>query len=329
MEEIEIVFLTGKETMSVGLTEAEIMELVRNVLISHSDKNVELPPKIGVHPYKGAISIAMPAFVKNMGALGCKWISDSPRNYARGLPYLTGIIVVNDPETCVPLAIMDASWITKVRTAAATGLAAKYLGRHNSKTMGVIGAGVQGTSNGLAICKILHEVSTIKVFDTRCEAVKRFASEFEKSLGRSVKIIPAESIERAVVDSDVVVTATSGVRDPIVSFEWFKEGVFYVAIDDWTVVGLDAVLKFDKFVTDDWEQTRSFMLMESARCLPKLHAQLGDIIAGKKKGRENEFEKIMDNNLGLAILDVTLAKRVYELAKANCIGHNLRLEMCN
>jgi ornithine cyclodeaminase/alanine dehydrogenase len=331
LRDIEITFLSGKETMAVGITDAQVMEIVERTLRSHSDKTIQLPSKISVHAYEGAASIAMPTYIEDMDALGCKWISDSPRNYAHDLPYITGLVVVNDPETCIPLAVMDSSWITKSRTGAVTAIAAKHLARRGSRIMGVIGAGVQGRSNSLAICRVLPDIQTIKVFDIRDEARQKYMREAEKTLDRSIDVMPVENVKEAVESSDVVITAiaTTAKMSPIISTEWFKKGVFYAAIDDWSLIGLEAVSKFDKFVTDDLKQTRSFMLKESPKELPTFYAELGDIVTGKKAGRENDIERIMDNNLGLAIHDIALAKRVYELARQKGIGHRLTLDVCD
>jgi len=316
------------ETMSAGLSQTETVGLVESALRSHANKTVELPAKIGVHAYKGAESIAMPAHIKGMHAIGCKWISDSPNNYRYNLPYLTGLIVINDPETCVPLAVMDSSWITKIRTAAVTVIAARHLARKDSHTMGLIGAGVQGRANSIAICQLLRDIREVKVFDVRDEAVKRSVGEIEEELNRSIDVRSVKSVRDAVERSDVVVTATAGVTAPLVQTDWFKRGVFFAPLDDWRIIGLGAISKFDKFVTDDWEQTRSFMRKES-RTLPKLHAELGEIVAGRKPGRERTQDRIIEMSLGLAIHDVAVAKRIYELAQEKGIGTQLRLDMCD
>ena len=154
MNDRKILYLSRKEVAETGLTMAEVIEAVEQAFREKGEGKVEMPPKPGVHSRPDSFIHAMPAYIAATGALGIKWVAGYPENSKRGLPYISGLVVLNDPDTGLPQAVMDCVWITAMRTGAATTVAARYLAREDSKYLGVLGAGVQGFSN-LEALKVL------------------------------------------------------------------------------------------------------------------------------------------------------------------------------
>ena len=135
MESKSILYLSRQDVEGVGLSMKEIILALEAMFKEKGEGRYEMPPKPGIHPREEAFIHAMPAYLPNPGVAGVKWISGYPDNQKRGLPYITGLLVLNDPDTGIPTAVMDATWITAKRTGAATGVAAKYLARKDSSTL--------------------------------------------------------------------------------------------------------------------------------------------------------------------------------------------------
>ena len=151
----QLLYLSQSDVISLGLTMPEIIDTVEAAFREKGHGDVEMPPKPGIHTRADAFIHAMPAYIKKTRAAGVKWIAGYPENTARGLPYISGLLILNDPDTGLPLAVMDAAWITAMRTAAATAVAAKYLSRPDVKSLAILGCGVQGKSNTDALMSVL------------------------------------------------------------------------------------------------------------------------------------------------------------------------------
>jgi ornithine cyclodeaminase/alanine dehydrogenase len=325
MKPVELIYLSRPDIERIGLTMRDTIGLVEPALHEHGLGQVEMPPKPGVHPLPQTFIHAMPAYIPKLGAIGLKWVGCFPDNFQLDLEQTTGVIVMNDPQTGLPLAVMDCSWVTAMRTAAVTAIGAKYLARRDSKVLGIVGAGVQGRTNLIALQEVLPDLNEVRVFDKRPEVIERYIAEMSPQFRG--QIAAAKNVEEAVRKSDVVVTATMFYLDrPFVKTDWFTPGMFAAPLEADYAWEPAAVKLADKFVTDDWEQTRYFAQHGCfPEGMPKLHAQLGEIVCGKKPGRERADERIMAMNLGMAIEDVTVGKRLYELALERGIGDRLPL----
>ncbi|MFZ0492566.1 MAG: ornithine cyclodeaminase family protein, partial [Acidimicrobiia bacterium] len=139
-----LLYLSRADVESVGLDMGAVIDLLEQAFIEKGQGRVEMPPKPGIHTRPDAFIHAMPAYIPALESAGIKWVSGYPANQARGLPYISGLLILNDAETGMPTAVMDCTWITAVRTGGATGLAAKYLARPDSETAGILACGVQG-----------------------------------------------------------------------------------------------------------------------------------------------------------------------------------------
>jgi ornithine cyclodeaminase/alanine dehydrogenase len=256
----------------------------------------------------------MPAYFKNLGVGGIKWVSGYPANREIGLPQIIGLIILNDMKTGAPVCVMDGTWITAVRTAAVSAVTAKYCARKDSKVLGIVGAGVQGRQNLIGLKIVLPKLSKAKIFDINREAAIKCRDEIASQAG--IDITVCDSVEDVAKGSDIIVTATQRLAKPLIRDEWFGAGCLGMGLEASRAWDGDAILNADKFVTDDWEQTKHFKSQGAfPDGLPKLHAELGEIVAGLKPGREKERERILAINIGLALNDIIVANHIYEMAK--------------
>ena len=322
---LEVLYLSKKDVEKVGLSMAEIIETVEDSFREKGEGRVEVPPKPGIHPRPDSFIHAMPAYIPSMNAAGIKWVSGFPENYKRNLPYITGVIILNDPETGVPICIMDAAWVTAMRTGAATAVAAKYLARRDSKVFGIIGCGVEGRSNLEAIITVFEDLEEVRAYDINKDNLNRYVSEVKEKY--DIRVMPADSPRKAVEGCDIVVTATPILKNPnpVIEASWFKDGGFACPIDFDSYWKPEAMHSMHKFCTDDKEQLIYYKSVGYFKDIPEVYADLGEIVTGKKVGRESDSERIMSMNLGLAIEDMSTAVKIYEKAKRKGIGVWLNL----
>lgn len=320
----EILYLSRADLEALSFSMVEVISIVEKAFKEKGVGGVEMPPKPGIHTMQDAFIHAMPAYIPAMKAAGIKWVSGYPENYKRGLPYISGLLILNDPDTGVPISVMDASWITAKRTGAATALAAKYLARPESKTLSILGCGLEGRTNLEALMQVLKTLEDVKAYDILNENQERYVKEMSKH-GISVRGMknPREAVEGA----DVIVTAGPILKNPNPAIEraWLKDGLFACPIDFDSYWKSEAMHSMDKFIADDKEQLLYYKTAGYFQDIPEVFADLGEIVVSKKPGRANEHERIMAMNLGLAIEDVAVAKSVYEGARSKGIGKWLKL----
>jgi ornithine cyclodeaminase/alanine dehydrogenase len=319
-----MLYLSRKDVESLGISMKEIISVVEAGLREKGYGMVEMPPKPGIHPRPDSFIHAMPAYLKGMDLAGIKWVAGYPENRKKGLPYITGLFILNDPDTGIPLSVMDASWITAMRTGAVTAISAKYLARKESKILGIIGCGVQGRSNAEALSAIF-DLSEIRAYDANPDAAEKYRKEIKFKLGIDVNMM--KSPREVVEGSDIVVTAGPILKDPkpVIEAEWFKNGGFAAPLDFDSYWKPSAMHSMDKFVTDDKNQLMYYKSIGYFREIPEVYAELDEIVVGKKPGRESDSERIMAMNLGLAIHDVVVADLIYRKAREMGIGTELEL----
>jgi ornithine cyclodeaminase/alanine dehydrogenase-like protein (mu-crystallin family) len=314
MKPIKITYLSQADILTMGIRMDEVIALVEKGLREHGKGGVENPPKPGIHATPDSFIHAMPAYFKNLGVGGIKWVSGYPGNREIGLPQIIGVIILNDMKTGVPLCIMDGTWITAARTAAVSAVTAKYCARKDSKVLGIVGTGVQGGQNLIALKTVLNGLSRVKIFDINREAAIKFRDDLAPQA--RIEITICDSVEEVAKGSDVIVTATQHLAKPLIKNEWFGAGCLGMGLEASRAWYGDAILNADKFVTDDWEQTKHFKSHGAfPEGLPNLYAELGKIVAGEKPGREEERERILAINIGLALNDIIVANHVYEMAR--------------
>jgi ornithine cyclodeaminase/alanine dehydrogenase-like protein (mu-crystallin family) len=316
MSQIEMIYLSQKDVLEADMKMAEVINLVEKGFREHGLGLVENPPKPGIHASSDSFIHAMPAYFKNLGMGGIKWVSGYPANRDIGLPQIIGLIILNDMKTGAPMCIMDGTWITAARTAAVSAVTAKYCARKDSEVVGIIGMGVQGRQNLIALKIVLPNFSKAKIFDINRQAAIRCRDELAPQAG--IEITVCERVEDVAKGADVIVTATQRLAKPLIKNEWFGPGCLGMGLEASRAWYGDAILNADKFVTDDWEQTKHFKTQGAfPDGLPKLYAELGEIVAGRRPGREDDKERILAINIGLALSDIIVANHIYEMAKKN------------
>ena len=320
-----LLYLSYENVASVGLSMSEIIYTVEDAFHQKGLGKVEVPPKPGIHTQPDAFIHAMPAYVPKLRAAGMKWVSGYPENYQRGLPYISGLLIMNDTKTGLPLCVMDCTWITAKRTGAATAVAAKYLARKDSKSLGILGCGVQGRSNLEALKIVFPAISLVKAYDISPENLSCYIDEMQAQF--DIKVIGVDSPKEAVVDSDIIVTAGPILKNPnpAIEAEWLKPGSFACPIDFDSYFKPEAFLVADKLYTDDLAQQHYYKQVGYFQKTPEVDSDLGEIVAGQKPARQDDSERIISINLGLALEDIAVGVKIYQEALERGIGQKLPL----
>ena len=315
----KLLYLSRKDVEEVAMPMGEVIGLLEKAFREKGLGRVEMPPKPGIHTRKDAFIHAMPAFIPSMGSAGIKWVGGYPENYKKGLPYISGLLILNDVDTGIPYAVMDCTWITALRTGAASALAAKYLARPDSEVMGVLGCGVEGRTNLMAMKEVLP-LKRVYAYDIRREAALRYREEMEDRLG--VEVVVVDEPKKAVVESDVVVTAGPILKHPTPTIEkgWLKPGGFASPVDFDSYWKPESLAEADKYATDDVAQYHYYREVGYFRDAPEPYADLGEIVTGRKPGRERSDERTISMNLGLALDDMAVAPEIYNRAVEKGIG---------
>jgi ornithine cyclodeaminase len=268
--------------------------------------------------------IAMPAHISEPGVSGLKWIGSKHDNPAvAGLERASAVIVLNDPETNYPIGILEGSLISAWRTAGVTCLAAEHLARRGFTELALVGCGVIGRTQVVALLEQFEHIEAIHLFDARPGAAHELA-ELLGARGGDVAVRVAASAQDAVRAGEVVVACTVTDR-PYIPFAWLRRGalVANVSIMD---VHKDVFLGADKVVVDDWDQCNrerkllDELVIEGAFSREQLHAELGEVVAGRRPGRERDDEIILLNPMGIAVEDVACAAEVYLRARRQGVG---------
>ncbi len=320
-----ILHLSRADIEGLGISVADVISKLEAAFAAKGRGEVEMPPKPGIHPRPDSFIHAMPAYVRSSDIAGLKWISGFPDNPSRGLPYITGLMILNDPATGVPLAVMDASWITAVRTGAATAVAAKYLARREATSLAILGCGVQARSNLDALAVVQPHLADVLAYDIRAEAAAAFA-DYGRTRHR-LRVTPCRTPEEAVRIADLIVTATP-IRQhpaPLLLPEWLRPGAFLCTLDFDSYVTPAAFAAADLLCTDDVAQLDFYRRDGYFRGVPDRVIDLGDIVAGRAPGRERPDARITSINLGLALEDVVTAHHIYGAARAAAAGRELDL----
>jgi ornithine cyclodeaminase/alanine dehydrogenase len=320
MPENKLLYLSQAAVGAVGSSIYELIAALETAFRAKGEGRTEMPPKPGVHPGGGNNFIhAMPAYIQDLKSAGVKWVSGYPENYKRGLPYITGLLIYNDVENGLPLAVMDCVWITAKRTGAASAVAARRLARPESSVMGMLGCGVQGQSHAEAFTETFP-LKKILAYDKDAESARRYAAAMTRQL--KVEVVAVKTPREAVSGCDIVATAGPILKVPhaTIQADWLDEGAFASLVDYDSYWSREALAQAAKFCTDDIPQLKLYQSMGYFQNIPPIHADLGELVTGKKKGRENSKERTMTANLGLAIDDMAVAPLIFARAKEKGIG---------
>jgi len=316
----KILWLDGEEVKSL-LDMKTAITAVEKAFFMHGLKKVQMPSKIYLYFPKGDLR-TMPAYLEELGISGVKIVNVHPENFKKGLPSVMAIVELVDPETGEPLALMDGTYLTDMRTGAAGGLAVRYLARKDSSVVGMIGTGSQARTQLMAISEVIT-LEEVRIYSRKESSQDRFIEDMEKMLDINIKKMPIQK----VCECDILVTTTPS-RKPVVKNEWVSEGIHINAI------GADArgkqeldpmILRRAKIVVDDIEQAShsgeiNVPLERGVISREDIYGEIGEIVAGIKPGRESEEEITVFDSTGLAVQDVSTAFEVYNKAKNKKAG---------
>jgi ornithine cyclodeaminase/alanine dehydrogenase len=286
-----------RETVAASLPPLlEQVELAGRVYRAMARGEVEMPPKIGVHPRPDAFLHAMPAYLRELDVVAMKWVSGFPDNPARGLPAISGVIVVNDAETGVPLAVLDAAEITAARTAAASGACVQAFAPAGWSTAAVLGCGEQGRYH----CEVL------RALNPGCE-IRAYDPVTQRARDVCAGAVVVDDPRAAVAGAAVVVTAGPILRDPPSPLDetWVEDDVLLLPIDFDFYVSADAVAACELFLTDDAAQYAAYREQGYFHSWPDPTASVGEGLE-----RELRARRVVCANLGVGALDAAFAHAV-------------------
>ncbi len=319
----------NRQDIETVLTMDAAITAVENAFRQLATGGVVMPQRAGFGGNGGG-GAAMPAYIGGAdGGLGIKVVTLFGGNTAKNLPLINGTLLLLEPDTGLLLAVMDAGYMTAVRTGAVGGVATKYLAREDAQTVTVFGAGVQARTQLEAVCAV-RNIRQALVIDPMPDAAARFAAEMGAML--DIDVTAADSIQEAIEAADILVTATSA-HEPIFDGHLLRPGVHINGIGShaagWRELDTTTVQRA-KIVADQ----RAACLAEAGDLLIPLregaiqesaiYAELGDVITGNKPGRETSAEITLFKSVGLAIQDVAVAALAYQAALAAGIGQELR-----
>ena len=324
MADHNILYLSRADVETVNLPMREIIDLLEKAFLEKGKGRVEMPPKPGVHTMPDAFIHAMPAYIPSMRSAGIKWVSGYPENFKRGLPYISGLMILNDVETGIPYAVMDCAWITAMRTGAASALSAKYLARPSSETAGILACGVQGRTN-LEALACLFPIKRVYAYDVLPEVQEKFVTDMTERFG--FEILGVKEPRQAVVESDLVVTSGPILKHPtpIIEKDWLRPGAYGSAVDFDSYWTGEALAQMNRISTDDHAQFQYYKSTGYFQQTPEPYADLGELVAGLKPGRQDEKERTLAINLGLAMDDMAVAPTIYRQAEEKGLGVRLPL----
>ena len=332
MQEIWIDYLNALDAKALALSNDEILAAVSKALEAQGRGETVIEPRVHLVPEssdKGHFNV-LRGYVKSLGYAGVKVVGDFVDNYKQGLPSEMAVLNLFDPETGVPRAIIDATAITDMRTGAVTAIGARHLARKGSKILGHVGA--RGTSYwNIRLLDHIFDFDEIRVHSRRPESRNAFAKRLENDLGK--KIVVTDNWRDCLEGADIMVEA-SRLPEPTPLFEtkWVKKGAFVVPYGTMSALEFDLTDIMDKVVVDDWGQCGPGRPYGALRrhvdagkvTAENLHAEMGQIVAGLKSGRESDDETILFWHRGLSSTDVALGAAMVDKARQLGIGQKLR-----
>lgn len=332
MPEIHITYLNGPDIAQLAITDDEILEAIESSLGAQGcgscviEPRMHLAPKAGVD---GHFNVLRGAIGAPIDLAGVKVVGDFVDNYKQDLPSEVGVLTLFDPRTGVPVAILDATAITDMRTGAVTAIGAKYLARKGSKVLGHVGA--RGTAYwNVRLLDRLFDFDEIRVHSARPESRTAFGERLSQDLGKPVRV--CDNWHDTVAGADIVVEASRlRAPEPLLKTAWIKPGAFIVPYGTMSAVELSLTDIMSKMVVDDWGQCKGGQFgslrahVEAGKLSAQtLHAEMGQIVAGLKPGREREDETILFWHRGLSLSDIALGFAMLRKAQRLGIGQRLR-----
>jgi alanine dehydrogenase len=332
LQPIHLTYLNGPDIEQLALTDTEILDAVERALDAQGRQAAVIEPRVHLVPHDSSVGHfnVLRGVVHPLGLAGVKVVGDFVNNYKIGLPSELALLNLFDPSTGAPVAILDATSLTGMRTGAVTALGGKYLARKSSAVLGHIGA--RGTAYwNIRLLDHYFDFDEIRVHSKRPESQSAFVRRLSEDLGKPV--LGVDSWEQCVRDADIVVEASRLAEpQPLLRTEWIKPGALVIPYGTMSAVELSLTDIMHKVVVDDWGQCRKGLPYGALRrhvdldkiTEQNLHAELGQIVAGLRPGRESDQETILFWHRGLSLSDIALGHAMLQKARAVGVGVTLR-----
>jgi len=327
-------FLSGPDVDSLELTLTDVIDAIESVVDAHGRGRTVFEPRMHLVPDNGGIGHfnVLRGHVSSLGergVSGIKVVGDFVPNYQQGLPSELGLATLYDPYNGVPLAVMDATFITEARTGGMTAVGAKYLARKDSRVLGHVGARGTAYSN-VTMLDHLFDLDEIRVTSARPESREAFGERLRAETSTAVRVV--DTADECFDGADILVEASRLTEPtPLLRTASVRPGAFVVPYGTVSAVEIDLLDVMDKVVVDDWRESQSGRFgalrahVDTGRLTrDSLYAEFGEVVSGEKPGRETDVERILFWHRGLSILDVALAHLVLTRAEATEVGTMLR-----
>lgn len=321
----EIIYLNEAHLDSLDLELASIVNILEELFRYKAAGDTLMPPKLFFHLPGDRFYSAMASCCPPLGYAGGKWQSGDPANPSRGLPYIQGLFILNENETGQMVAIIDARWITGKRTAAASALVARYQARKGSEVLALLGCGLQGRVHLETLATEVASLKLCRVFDIVPERQAAYVEEMDGRFN-GVQVVGADSAESAVRGADIVIPGgrIHAERNPTIVSDWIKPGALIVTIDYDSYVTDECIAAMDIVLTDDYGQIQDARQKEGKFLgVTRIDADNAEMIAHGKGRRQNDEQRILAFNLGIALEDVATAAEILQRANEKGIGIKL------
>lgn len=328
---VYIDFLNRLDIAALGLTDDDILSAIEESLAMQGRGDTEIEPRTHIRPragVEGHFNVLRGWIGGEIDSAGTKVVGDFVDNYKEGRPSEYGLLTLFDPRSGAPKAIVEAGGITDMRTGAITALGAKYLAPSNPKVLGHIGARGTAYWNVRLLCH-LFDFEEVRVHSRRPESREAFAAKLETDLGR--KITVTQDWQSCLEGADICVEASRlSEPTPLFKTDWIKPGALVIPYGTMSAVELNLTDMMDKVVMDDWGQAHGIFgalrahVDEGKLTAQTLHAELGEIVAGRKAARESDEETILFWHRGLSLSDIALGHAMLKRAQSMGIGQRLR-----
>lgn len=312
-------YLSRADVEAVGLSGVEVIEILERAFRAKRAGDVEMPPKIGVHPRDDAFIHAMPAYLSDTDVVGLKWVAGYPSNQPLGIPYIHGLFVLSDAPTGRPLAVMDATWITEVRTAAASMLGIRALAERPVEAIGIIGCGRQGKVHLELAEQVFATLRRACLFDRHRDRADALAAAHPQ-----LEVEVASVAEEIGAGAQVIVSSAAIVRHPERPLRraHLKDAMVACAVDFDASLSEDLFEDAAMFVVDDVAQYRYYRQQGYFAGYPPEATELADVLA---TGTPHPRGLKVYVPLGIALEDVAVAAEVNKRATAAGLGSELPL----
>lgn len=321
-------YLSQEDILSLDIPYEQVIDTVEKAMGEFAKGTCQLPVKVHVNTRPVTYINAMPAYVGgDHDITGMKWVAGYPENRKKGLPVTWGIMVMNDTETGEVIGVMDARWITAVRTAAVAAITAKYCKVKDSHTMTIVGAGEQGKWNARLFKMVIPELKKIYITDIYEPAIEAYIAKMQP-LMPDVEIVPFNmdtELQQCIDESQILLTATQR-GEAFIFPDMLHKGMLGMPLESTAWDGRAYTQVADKFVCDDWNLCLDYLAAgKYTDGLPDEHQLLGSIINGDVSGRDSEDEFVISSSHGISISDVAVGDLVLKVAAEKGVGTMLTL----